>query len=129
MEHLSTENLSGHQGNWLETSTWLDIDKYLRRDNRLIVVFGSVEQHGQHLPIETDTIIAREIANKVSESTGVLVTQPLSLGNSAYHRAFPGTISLSALLHARVVTEILIELLRTGFSRLFLLTSHGGNVP
>jgi|WetSurMetagenome_2_1015567.scaffolds.fasta_scaffold122749_1 creatinine amidohydrolase len=100
-------------------------------DKDLIVVIptASCEQHGQHLPVLTDTLLVSEVVRRVEArlSRQVVVLPTLWLGSSGHHGDFPGTLSLSAALYTEVVTSLAQDLLRTGFRRLFFLLGHGGN--
>ena len=94
-----------------------------------VVPLGSMEQHGHHLPLLTDSMIGAEIVRQTEEALGdVAVFLPmLWLGASDHHRRFPGTISLSSDTYSRVVEDVLESLIGSGFRRILLLNSHGGN--
>lgn len=100
----------------------------------VLVPVGSTEQHGPHLPVATDTVIAAAVADAVAplvaERTGVevLVAPALSYGASGEHQGFPGTISIGhdAL---RVVLIELVRSLSTWARRIVLVNAHGGNAP
>jgi creatinine amidohydrolase len=97
------------------------------RGGVVIVPTGSVEQHGPHLPIGTDTFIACEIARRVADSTdGVLVAEPIAYGCSWHHMAFPGTVTLRVATFVAVVVDVCRSLCEQGF-RPVLLNGHGGN--
>jgi creatinine amidohydrolase len=88
---------------------------------------GSLEQHGPHLPLVTDTVIACTVASALAASHPVRVLPPLTLSCSHEHAAWPGTVSISArTLHA-VVTDVADSLRRSGTPNLVLVNGHGGN--
>ena len=88
---------------------------------------GSLEQHGPHLPLVTDTVIACTVAAALADAHPVRVLPPLTLSCSHEHAAWPGTVSISArTLHA-VVTDVADSLRRSGTPRLVLVNGHGGN--
>ncbi|GAB2504393.1 creatininase family protein [Nocardiopsis aegyptia] len=88
---------------------------------------GSLEQHGPHLPLVTDTVIACTVAAALADAHPVRVLPPLTLSCSHEHAAWPGTVSISArTLHA-VVTDAADSLRRSGTPRLVLVNGHGGN--
>lgn len=77
----------------LEDLNWMDVERYLQTDDRLMIVLGSCEQHG-YLSLLTDVKIPLALADAASEQTGVLVAPPLNFGSSPYFLAYPGTLSL-----------------------------------
>ena len=100
---------------------------------RLVLVpVGSTEQHGPHLPLETDTLIATAVAEGVARrlggrEAGVWVAPPLSYGSSGEHQSFPGTVSIGTEALRFVVVE-LVRSLRTWAPRVVLVNAHGGNL-
>ncbi len=97
----------------------------------MLLPVGSCEQHGPHLPFDTDTRIAVAVATAVAgRRDDVLVAPPLSYGSSGEHQSFPGTLSMGteALVH------VLVELGRSAFPEdgsphrsLVFVNGHGGN--
>ena len=89
---------------------------------------GAIEQHGPHLPIETDVAIAEAVALWGSALTGVPVLPALAYGNSLGHTdRWPGTLSLSPVTLIQTVREIGAWFVRGGGRRLLLLNAHFGN--
>ena len=78
-----------------EELNWMDVEKYLENDDRLILVLGSTEQHG-YLSLATDVKIPMAVADVVSQRTGVLVAPPLNYGITPYFVTYAGTISVRA---------------------------------
>jgi len=99
---------------------------------RLVVVvpLGSLEQHGHHLPLLTDSMIGDEIVRRAEDTLGdeAVFLPMLWPGASDHHRRFPGTVSLSNDTYARVLVDILESLIGSGFRRILMLNAHGGNV-
>jgi mycofactocin precursor peptide peptidase len=93
----------------------------------LILPVGSCEQHGPHLPLDTDTRIAAAVVEAVvRDRAGLVAADPLPFGASGEHSGFPGTVSLGT----PALTGALIEVARSlgpEFSGLVLLSWHGGN--
>lgn len=114
---------------FLEEMTWEDVEAYLRHDDRLILVFGSTEQHGRHLTFATDSLIPYAIGQRVSEATGVILAPPVAYGMSLHHLGFPGSLSLRPQTLVQVATDILESAAHHGFCRILLLNGHGGNTP
>jgi creatinine amidohydrolase len=111
----------------LQTLTWPDIEQYLERDDRLILVAGSTEQHGRHLPFASDVLVPWEIGRRLSERCGVLLAPPLNYGMSLHHLGFPGSLSLRPSTLAAVLQDLLESAYEHGFRHVLLLNGHGGN--
>jgi len=84
----------------MENMTWLDVKQAVEEEKVLIIIVGSIEQHGPHLPINTDLVIPYEIAKRVTENSSSLVAPPLTYGYKSKPRSgggesFPGTVSLN----------------------------------
>jgi creatinine amidohydrolase len=109
----------------LEELNWMDVEEYLKHEDRLILVIGACEQHG-YLSLLTDVKVPLALADAASQQTGVLVAPPLNFGASPYFLSYPGTISvrLSTLLDA--VEDIVRSVYGQGFRRLLVLNGHGG---
>jgi creatinine amidohydrolase len=107
--------------------TWKDIEGM--KDKVVVVPLGSMEQHGHHLPLLTDTMICAEFAKRAEAALGddVLFLPVLWLGASDHHRAFPGTVSIGNQLYMQVITDVLESLVGAGFKRIMFLNAHGGN--
>lgn len=109
-----------------EDLNWMDIERYLEQDDRVILVTGSTEQHA-YLSLLTDILIPSRLALAVAEREHVLVAPPLNFGVSERFIDFPGTISLSPATFDTVLSEMVDGLLHHGFRRFFVLNGHGGN--
>ena len=102
------------------------------RDSGALVLLpvGAIEQHAEHLPVETDIAISTAMsvagARKV-EGVPVLVAPPLPYGFSPHHLSLPGTISLRLSTFLTVLREIAGCILASGFQRLVIVNGHGGN--
>ena len=97
-------------------------------DARLAVLpIGSFEQHGPHLPLVTDTLIAVAIADGVSRRYQALQLPPLTFSCSHEHADFAGTVSVSATTLAASVNDIARSLERQAIRRLLIVNGHGGN--
>lgn len=110
----------------LEELNWMDVENYLRADDRLVLVLGACEQHG-YLSLLTDVKIPQALADAASEKTGVLVAPPLNFGVSPYFLSYPGTLSLKITTFVQVVEDLVRSMYKTGFRRLLVLNGHGGN--
>ncbi|WP_036507383.1 mycofactocin biosynthesis peptidyl-dipeptidase MftE, partial [Nocardioides sp. URHA0020] len=94
----------------------------------VLVPVGSIEQHGPHLPLDTDTTIAVAVARAVAaELPGTWVAPPLSYGSSGEHQSFAGTASIGTDALTHVAVE-LARSLRTWADRVVFVNAHGGNL-
>ena len=110
----------------LENLTWKEVETYLQTNQDLIVPAGTCEQHGPHLPLNTDTLVTERIAAYLSEETGMLVAPPLHYGvNLPCDRIYAGTCSTTQSLLNAFVASILAWWQAQGFQRFFLLSAHG----
>lgn len=95
-----------------------------------VLTLGSCEQHGDHLPVDTDTLTAHRtslLAAEACKDVHVLVLPAPSFGYSPHHLAWPGTISLSSSTLMSMIKDIASSLQVTGFDRLLIVNGHGGN--
>jgi mycofactocin system creatininase family protein len=94
----------------------------------VLVPVGSLEQHGPHLPLDTDTVIAQAVTDGVADRlTDAWVAPPIAYGASGEHQSFAGTSSIGAEALQHVVIE-LVRSMRTWARRVVLVNGHGGNV-
>jgi creatinine amidohydrolase len=95
----------------------------------VLVPLGALEQHGPHLPLDTDARVAAAVAARVAVGDPAsLVAPPLAYGASGEHEGFPGTLSIGH----EALRAVLVELGRSAFrwaSRLVFVNGHGGNLP
>ena len=110
----------------IEDLNWMDVEKYLKHEDRLILVVGACEQHG-YLSLLTDVKIPLALADAASQQTGVLVAPPINFGCSPYFISYPGTFSLRLPTLLDAVEDILRSAHRQGFRRILVLNGHGGN--
>lgn len=90
---------------------------------------GSTEQHGPHLPVDTDAVIATAVAHRVADALpglDVVVAPPLSYGASGEHEGFAGTISLGTPALRQVLVEM-VRSVQTWADWVVLVNGHGGN--
>ncbi|TAJ46970.1 MAG: mycofactocin biosynthesis peptidyl-dipeptidase MftE [Herbiconiux sp.] len=102
----------------------------------VLVPIGSTEQHGPHLPFDTDAAIATAVAQGAADAleraavgaASVVVTPALNFGASGEHQAFAGTVSIGHEALRFVIVE-LVRSLSTWAGRIVFVNAHGGNVP
>ncbi|GIP37580.1 creatinine amidohydrolase [Paenibacillus sp. J31TS4] len=98
-----------------------------------VVPLAATEQHGPHLPVYTDTLIAEHVimqaAERASAGASLLVCPVLPIGCSDHHLAYGGTLSFSSSTYLSMLREIGESLVQDGFRRIVFLNAHGGNEP
>ena len=92
-----------------------------------VLPVGSFEQHGDHLPLTTDTIIACVIANQLATTYSVLLLPPVTMSCSHEHEGFEGTVSISSRTLIAIIDDVQSSLARSGIKHLVLVNGHGGN--
>lgn len=114
---------------------WNEIAALDRGRTLIIQPTGAIEQHGHHLPVDTDIHDSSEIAYRVAEKAmgmddigTILVAPPIWWGTSPHHMAYPGTISLRMSTMSVLLVDIAASLWRHGFFRILFLNGHGGNI-
>ncbi len=105
---------------------WMQVEAYLRGDDRAILPLGSTEQHS-YLRLTVDCILPERVAVDAAEPLGVPVFPVVSYGVTPYFREFPGSISLRIETHLAVVRDILDGMAHSGFRRILIVNGHGGN--
>jgi creatinine amidohydrolase len=110
----------------LEDMNWMDVERYLESDDRIVLLTGATEQHA-YLSLLTDILIPSKIAQAAAEREGVVVAPPFNFGYSRMFAYFPGTISITPNTFDLVLVEIVECLLHQGFRRFFIFNGHGGN--
>ncbi len=108
--------------------TWMEVEQYLKKDDRIMLVTGATERHG-YICLETDIKIPMMLANAASERSGVLVAPPLNFGCSSYFVDFPGTISFRVQTLINAVEDMVRSVHHQGFKRVLFVNGHGGNDP
>lgn len=108
--------------------TWPDVEA-ASRDAVVLIPTGSLEQHGAHLPLFTDSLIVTAVAEAVEKSMpgGVILTPTLWLGASGHHLKFPGTLSGDFQTYMGAIASVVESLVPHGFTKFYVLNGHGGN--
>ena len=110
---------------WLQNLTWEDVqDKIEMCAGTIILPIGSTEQHGPHLPVGTDTMVAIALAEAAACQADVLIAPPLWFGWSPHHMVLPGTITIRAEILIELVYDVLKSLHQHGFDKFILLNGH-----
>jgi creatinine amidohydrolase len=112
----------------LDRCTWPEVEAHLARGGGVLLPVGSTEQHGPMGLIGTDTLCATAIAEAAAPLCSAVVAPALGYTPAPFNTGFPGTISIPEPLFQSLAAQVLSELLRQGFSRVYVLNGHGANL-
>jgi creatinine amidohydrolase len=99
----------------------------IKSGKKIIIPLGSIEQHGPHLPISTDTIIAEYLANQLTKKISSYALPGIPYGVSFEHRPF-FNISISNDVLSELLSQVCISLGENGFNQIIILNGHRGNM-
>lgn len=106
--------------------TWREAVRAIRSDPRLLVPVGCLVQHGPHLPLGTDIIVVRRLAEEISRRRGVLLAPTIPYGAGSERDAeYAGSAPVSGKTLHRTLNELVSSWERHGFREFVLLTAHG----
>lgn len=114
-------------------SSYPEFYDFLKNGDVIVLLpTGSIEQHGPHLPLDTDCFIAEGVAREAAvamgrEGVNALLAPPLCPGLSAHWKAFPGTLTLSTATFSSLLGDVVNQVLTEVSSRLLVVNGHGGN--
>ena len=112
--------------------TWLEAKRRLAEIDTALLPVGAVEQHGPHLPLDTDAWDAEHLCCRVAEACTdpkPLVLPLIPYGVSYHHDSFPGTLSVGPSVLADFVYHVGLAAARHGIVKLIIVNGHGGNAP
>ena len=113
----------------LQDMKWDDFEKEIKETDVALIPVGATEQHGNHMPLGSDTYCALEVARRTAEKENAIVAPVISYGISQCHMSFPGTITLRAETLIRILDDICESLYTHGISKFILINGHGHNNP
>jgi creatinine amidohydrolase len=111
--------------------TWQEMNDAIERQALVLLPTGSTEQHGPHLPLDTDAFICEAVCLEVGRRAPdkVLVLPPVSYGLNLHHIDFPGTIHIQPETFIAFCLDITKSVAYHGFQRILLVNGHGSNNP
>lgn len=107
--------------------TRIEYEEAIKQARGVILTIGSTEQHGYHLPLETDSLCGFETMLKVAENTNCLVMPSFNYGQVFSARNFKGTFPISQKLLIKIIKELCVTLENQGAKNIIIYTGHGGN--
>jgi creatinine amidohydrolase len=113
----------------LSNMTWKEAAAARDRGAVVLIPIGTLEQNGSIAPLSSDTLVADEVARRVAEATGSVVTPPVHFGYSPPFINYPGTVSLRPETLQAVIQDVLDNLIANGFRRLVMVNCHIFNEP
>jgi creatinine amidohydrolase len=114
----------------LTSLTWADAESAFATASLAILPTGSIEQHGPHMTLESDTAVAWALAQRLEVELGpdAVLLPRLDYGLSEHHLRFPGTMTLRPETYVRLLVEIVESVTRWGMRRVLIVNGHGGNI-
>jgi creatinine amidohydrolase len=111
--------------------TWPEINEAIGQQKLVLLPTGSTEQHGRHLPLDTDVFLAESVCLEVARRAKgkVLVLPPISYGLNLHHIDFPGTIHIDPENFIAFCVDITKSVAYHGFEKILLVNGHGSNAP
>src|SRR3954447_6579901 len=103
------------------------VEEAARRADIAVLPVGSFEQHADHLPLSTDTLIACILAQQVAETYDLMLLPPVTISCSHEHAGWRGTGSISAATLYAILKDVIASLKASGVPKLLIVSGHGGN--
>jgi creatinine amidohydrolase len=112
----------------LENITMKEFKKYLRQTRTIVFPFGTIEEHGSHLPLNTDSLIIQEVLRLVAKKKKFFLAPIINYGVCTTTREHPGTISINSETLRRLAEDLVIESCKKGLRNFLLVSGHGGSL-
>ncbi|WJH33718.1 creatininase family protein [Paenibacillus sp. CC-CFT747] len=109
--------------------TWMELKEVDYSRTTVLLPTGAMEQHGPHLPVDTDTRLVTKLAEEVErrKPDTLLLAPTVWLGHSPHHLSFGGTLSLHHQVYIQMLVSVCKSFIGMGAERIWLLNGHGGN--
>lgn len=119
-----------HTNRFLVEMTWPQVEALDPQSTVVLVPVGATEQHGPHLPLGTDTLVALDLVGQVADSPHVLVAPPLWCGMSSHHMSFGGSITVRPEVLVEYLVDVISSLYQHGFRKFLVINGHRiANLP
>ncbi len=110
---------------WLQENSWDELADSRQQGKKVVIIpVGSTEQHGGHLPLGTDTMVAMMLAEDAARKAGAVVAPPLWFGWSPHHMVLPGTITIRPEILIEVLYDVIESLHKHGFEKFVVINGH-----
>lgn len=111
--------------NYLQTKSWEEAKQLIEKSKGVAIIpVGSIEQHGPHLPLGTDSYVAITLAEDAAEKTDAIIVPPVWFGWSPHHMVLPGTITIRPEVLIDLTYDIISSLVQHGINKIILLNGH-----
>jgi len=110
----------------IEDLTMTEFEAGLRKTRTVLIPFGATEEHGSHLPLATDTLMAQEVGRRLAQRRPIFIAPAVPYGVCRSTSGHPGTLSISTATLRALAMDIVRALHRQGLRRFVLLTGHAG---
>jgi len=113
--------------------SWLELKEFINRNALILMPVGAIEEHGPHLPVSTDMVIASRlaeaVANRIKDQVPVLITPDMwqAYNGNILHQ-WPGSLTISQDTQKRLLYEIAESIIKMGFKKILFINSHGQNL-
>lgn len=109
--------------------SWTEVAEAMAKNPVILLPIGTVEQHGPHLPVNADNMVAEYVSVRAAERTNALIAPAINYGCSAAFHKFAGTISIRQETLIAMIRDVCRALIAHGFQRIVFVNNHGGNEP
>ncbi|MFM9107368.1 MAG: creatininase family protein [Chloroflexota bacterium] len=111
--------------------TWPEMNEAIARQPVVILPTGSTEQHGRHLPIDVDLLLAESVSLEAARRSNgnILVLPPIPYGLNLHHIDFPGTIHIEPEVFIAFCLNVTKSVAYHGFEKILIVNGHGSNMP
>ena len=112
----------------LENLTWPKAQEYFEKNDMVLISIGSIECHGRHMPLGTDTLIPEHLLEKIEKKSDVLIAPTIPYGSCPNFAPYPGTIDIDDEVLYQFCRQVFLSLYRHGARKFVFLNGHGGNI-
>ena len=112
----------------LTNLTWPKAQEYFEKNDMVLISIGSIECHGRHMPLGTDTLIPEHLLEKIEKKSDVLIAPTIPYGSCQCLAPYPGTIDIDGEVLYQFCRQIFLSLYRHGARKFVFLNGHGGNI-